>query len=209
MSINVLQDYRSALGPVRDQGSRSTCLSQASTAAHEHARRSTMPLSPEYLHYFASGKGSSDGAFFANIVHALENPGQPTEVDCPHAPNKPPSDWLPPARVNLYRRRSELKSPDPDEIEAQLNASRVPVLGISIPHAFYSPTPPWIVSSAGPVRGLHAMVAVGLGVTQNLRYFLVRNSWGVAWGDKGHAWLDDDFLAKYLRDVLILSEELP
>ena len=208
MSIAIHLDLRSALGPVRDQGARPTCLSLASTTAHEHARGSGVRLSPEYLHYFASSGGSSDGARFPDIVRALRNPGQPAEADCPYYHNGLPSDWLPPTGVNLYRRKSDSKNPFPDEIEALLNARHVPILGISVPHTFYSPTPPWIISPAGPVRGLHAVVAVAVGATQTTRCFLIRNSWGIAWGDDGHAWLDEAFMDQHLYHLLALTHEV-
>ena len=208
MTITINLDHRAALGPIRDQGARPTCLSHASTIAHEHARRSKIPLSPEYLHYFASGRSLSKGAFFSDIVRALRNPGQPSEADCPYCSYGRPSNWRPPTGVNLYRRGSNLKSAGPDEIEALLGVSHVPVLGISTPHTFYSPTPPWVISSAGPVRGLHAVVAVALGTTPTKRCFLIRNSWGTGWGDGGHAWLDDAFMTQHLHHLLALTDEV-
>ena len=208
MSITIVLDHRSVLGPVRDQGARPTCLSFAATAAHEHVRRSGAPLSPEYLHYFASDKGSSDGVVFPDIVGALEGPGQPSEVDCPYHPDGLPSGWLPPNCVSVYRRRSDLKYPEPDEIEALLSTEHVPVLGISTPHTFYSPAPPWLLSPDGLIRGLHAVTAVALGTTGSMRCFLIRNSWGTAWGDEGHAWIDDAFVNQHLRHLLALTEEV-
>ncbi len=76
------------------------------------------------------------------------------------------------------------------------------------PDAFYSPAPPWIMSPTGPIRGLHAVVAVGIGTTQTTRSFLIRNSWGTEWADAGHAWLDDSFMSQHLRDVMVLTAEV-
>ena len=208
MNITILLDHRSALSSVRDQGARPTCLSLASTTAHEHARRTRTPLSPEYLHYFASGRGSSGGVFFPDIIRALEDPGQPSEADCPYHPDGLPSNWLPPRGVSLYRRGGDLKRPGPDEIETLLNTGYVPVLGISIPHTFYFPAPPWMISPEGPIRGLHAVTAVALGTTGAMRCFLIRNSWGAAWGDDGHAWLDDAFVNQHLHHLLGLTDEV-
>ena len=208
MNITILLDHRPALGSVRDQGARPTCLSFASTAAHEYVRRSGAPLSPEYLHHVASGRGSSDGVLFPDVAKALENPGQPSEADCPYHPGGLPSGWMPPKGVSLYRRRSDLKHPEPDEIEALLSTGHAPVLGISIPDGFYSPAPPWMISSGSPIRGLHAVTAVGLGTTGAMRCFLIRNSWGTGWGDDGHAWLDDAFVNQHLRHLLALTDEV-
>ena len=208
MNITILVDHRESLGPIRDQGARPTCLSFAGTSAHEHARQSTMPLSPEYLHYFTSINDPTDGASFPELASALRNPGQPPEADCPYWYNGLLPGWLPPPGVRLYRRESDLKDSSADEVETLLTAGQVPVLGISLPVGFFSPAPPWLISHDGPIRGFHAVVAVGLGTADTSRCFLVRNSWGLEWGDNGHAWLDEAFLSRHLRDLLALTEEV-
>ena len=209
MSVSINLDYRPLLGPIRDQHARPTCLAHAATAAHEHARRSSVPLSPEYLHYFAStADPSPEGVTVSSASRALLEAGQPVESDCPYRQNEPLPTWTPPTNVTSYRRQSTLAPVDPGTIEALLDAGHVPVLGIATTEAFHEPAPPWIITSTGPVRGLHAVVAVGSGTTYETRGFLIRNSWGTAWADAGHAWLDDAFLIAHLRDVLVLTDEV-
>ena len=209
MSIVIQLDYRLELGPVRNQGARPTCLAHATTAAHEHIRGSTVPLSPEYLHYFASkDANSSDGVDFSHVFHALLNHGQPKEIDCPYQPDGPPSTWTPPENLTLYRRNSAMKDPSSDQIDALLNAGHVPVLGVSTPNAFFSPAPPWIISPDGTVHGLHAVVAVAIGTADTMRHFLIRNSWGPEWADEGHAWLDEAFMARHLHNILVPTDEV-
>lgn len=209
MSISISLDYRPLLGAIRDQHARPTCLAHAATTAHEHARRSQVALSPEYLHYFASSNDPSpEGVGVSSISHALLEPGQPSETDCPYHLKEPSPTWTPPSNVTLYRRRSTSALTDPDNVEALLKAGHAPVLCIATPDAFYEPAPPWIISSTGPVRGLHAVVAVGFGTTHTTRRFLIRNSWGTKWANAGHAWLDDVFLLAHLRDVLLLTDEV-
>lgn len=208
MNVTIRHDYRPLLGPVRDQKARPTCLAHATTTAHEHARGSTEALSPEYLHHFALEAVSTPaGVDFPNVSRALLDPGQPTELDCPYHESEPPPEWTPPANLTLYRRRSASTQQSPDDVEALLDAGHVPVLGISTTDAFYAPAAPWVISPAGPVRGLHAVAAVGIGTTHATRHFLIRNSWGAAWADAGHAWLDDAFLIQHLRDVLVLTDD--
>ena len=209
MSVTIRLDFRPLLGAVRDQGARPTCLAHASTTAHEHARGSKAALSPEYLHYFAAAYDSSpEGVDFPNVSRALLDPGQPAETFCPYHHNEPPPAWAPHTNVPLYRRRSTSPKQSPDEVKVLLDNGHVPVLGISTTDAFYAPAPPWVISPTGPVRGLHAVVAVGIGTTYTTRRFLIRNSWGAAWADAGHAWLDDAFIVQHLRDVLVLTEEV-
>ena len=208
MSVRVQLDYRSAFGAIRDQGPRPTCLSFAATAAHEYARKSRMPLSPEYLHYFASAKDRSNGIQFPDVARALEKPGQPKETECPYYSAGVPDGWLPPKGVSLYRRKSESKRLSVDQVWTLLNAGHIPVLGITLPQPFFSPALPWVISSEGPLRGLHAVTAVALGATGATRCFLIRNSWGTGWGDDGHAWIDDAFVNQHLHHLLVLTHEV-
>ena len=209
MSVTILLDLRSRLGPVRDQGPRPTCLAFAATTAHEYARASTSALSPEYLYHFASNGGSSGhGTDFSSVSRELVDHGQPVETDCPYLPHDPSPGWAPPSNLPLYRRQSTLPQVGADEIEASLVTGHAPVLGIATTYAFYAPTAPYLISSSGSVMGLHAVVAVGLGMTHATRCFLIRNSWGTTWADSGHAWLDDAFIDKHLRKMLVLTDEV-
>lgn len=200
-------DLRSALGSIRDQGPRPTCLAHAVSAAHEHARDATIPLSPEYLHFFAAGGHPSSGVSMNEAAKTLKNKGQPEEAHCPYRPAEPPAGWSPPKGLHVFRRASERKSADATQIEQSIRAGRVPVLGISLPQSFFTPRVPWVISSVGAVRGLHAVAGVGVGRHQRSRVVLVRNSWGPDWGDGGYAWLDDRFIAQHLKGVLVITHE--
>ena len=208
MSLSIELDYRPALGPVRDQGARPTCLSQAVTAAHEHARESIVQLSPEYLHHFASGGSDGAGVSMADVSATLSTEGQPAESDCPYQADGLPCGWSAPVGVRLYRRASIAKKPLAAEVEAALNAGRAPILGISLPDAFHTPASPWVISPQGTVVGRHAVPVVGVGTSDGDRYYLIRNSWGPEWADGGYAWLDGSFLRRHLQEILVLTEEL-
>ena len=80
MSVIVELDYRPKLSAIRDQGPRPTCLAFATTAVHEYARQSKEPLSPEYLHYFASEKGTLVGAAVSDVAWALNKEGQTSDL---------------------------------------------------------------------------------------------------------------------------------
>ena len=207
MKLAIELDYRAALGPVRDQGARPTCLSHAVSTAHEHVRQSTVQLSPEYLHHFANGVSEGEGVSMSDASAALAKEGQPTESDCPYHAAGPPRHWTPPVGVHLYRRASLAKQPLASEVEAALKAGGAPVLGISLPDTFHAPASPWVISPQGIVVGLHAVLVVGVAASDGDRHYLIRNSWGSEWADGGYAWLGRPFLHKHLREVLVLTEE--
>lgn len=206
MSIDLLFDYRSGLSPVQDQGERPTCVSFATSVAHEHARGVMTALSAEYLHYFAANP--SKGATFPDAARALLVEGQPQEADCPYQHSEPPKDWTPPSGVQVYRRECELHHGNLGAVKDAISRGRLAVLGLTISKDFFQPEYPWKIPSDGPIVGQHAVVAVALGTSESNLHVLVRNSWGVDWGNHGHAWLGEDYLSKHLRHVMTLTNEV-
>ena len=201
-------DFRPDLGPVRDQGARPTCLAHAVSTAHEQARASTVQLSPEYLHYFASdGTLPHAGVRVSAVLDALRERGQPTEEDCPYHLEEPCQDWHPPEGLVVHRRESAVLPTLGNEVEMSLTTGCAPVLGITLPDSFHAPVPPWLISPEGAIVGFHAVLAVGMAAQDGERRFLIRNSWGSDWAQGGHAWLDESFLDRHLRNVLVLKEE--
>jgi C1A family cysteine protease len=48
------------------------------------------------------------------------------------------------------------------------------------------------------VEGGHAIMAVGYDDAK--KALLIRNSWGISWGDKGYGWLPYDYVSRGLAD---------
>ena len=107
------------------------------------------------------------------------------------------------------RRRSRTVPATTIELESVLRSGRVAVLGLELSASFFQPQVPWIISATTTTHGLHAVLGVGLGSFQTGRVVLVRNSWGVSWADSGHAWLDQSYMNRHLRAILVLAEEVP
>ena len=208
MSVIVELDYRPKLSPIRDQGPRPTCMSFATTTAHEYTRKSTELLSPEYLHYFASKKGTMVGASVSDIARALKTDGQPTEIMCPYLPGGVPKGWVPPKGIEVHRRNSDAHEKSITQLYALLRGGRAPVLGITLPEPFFAPVEPWVLSGEGPCRGLHAVLAVGIGSFEGRGCFLIRNSWGTDWGQDGYVWLAEEFVARHLMTLCTLTDEV-
>lgn len=207
MMIQIRTDHRVQMSAVRDQGQRETCLSHATSAAHEKSRDLVQPLSPEYLHYFASG-GKSGGCTIEEMAGALERHGQPIEPHCPYLPADPSPAWRPAVGLEVFKRTSAQGQLDIAGVEKIIESGAVPVLAISLPREFFQPSAPWIIPVGRDIMGLHAVAGVGVGTRGADKTILIRNSWGDAWGDGGHAWLSEDFISQRLCDVLVLKQEV-
>ena len=95
--------------------------------------------------------------------------------------------------------------PDLAMVVDYLNDGKLPVMGLALPESFYTPTAPWLIDPVGPIRGYHAVVGVGVAEIGGSRSIMIRNSWGDTWGNSGHAYLSDSFLANHLMEVMALT----
>lgn len=220
MMLNVLQDLRSGLGPVRDQGRRPTCLSFAASAVHERARADLDPLCVEWLFYHVAqhaGTGLREGTTMPDTRHVLHDLGQPLEPIWPYS-GLPPSAtaWRPPTGVApLFRCGSDGCGADLAHVRQVLDRGRPVVLALFVSDAFTAAAT-WLRAGteiilpddSEPIdrkRG-HAVVAVGHGRFGSEDLILVRNSWGTAWAAGGHAWVRDTYLSRRLFGGFSISE---
>ena len=75
--------------------------------------------------------------------------------------------------------------------------------------AMYSPDEDGIVRSEDTdvvAAHRHALLGVGSGHVVGLGgHILVRNSWGAAWGDSGHGWVAEPYLAAHLQGTGVIT----
>lgn len=217
-NVIVSVDLRPKFGPARDQGARPTCLAFATSDAHAASRPSWSQLSCEYLFYHAQrrdGRSPHVGSTLQATLDALREEGQPIESGWPYLASIPADIrlWRPPPAVGaLYARNGEHAAAAIDEIIVNLSRQQAVVLLLKLSYSFFSPTPEAIVDptigEAPEPAQRHAVIAVGHGIAQQQKAVLVRNSWGPAWGDAGHAWLTQRFLTGRLFATVILKEEV-
>lgn len=216
--ITVGTDLRPLFGPVRDQGSRPTCLAFAASDAHAGLRPDWVELSCEYAFYHAqmlSSRSPHVGATLPSMLDTLYNQGQPAERDWPYLATSPSGHtaWIPPSTVGVCFKRNSQMSTDPvTAIITELGRQNPVLLLATLSPSFFAPTPDGIIR---PKQGeqpdptlRHAVVAVGHGDIGGAPVILVRNSWGTAWGLGGYAWLTESFLTPRLFATATLLEEV-
>ncbi len=220
MTLDIQQDLRSDLWPVRDQGRRPTCLSFAASAVHEQARGDFNPLSVEWVFYHAAqraGTGPGEGTTMPDTRQVLQDLGQPLEPIWPYNVLLPSGTaWRPPAGVSLlFRCASDGCRTDLAQVRQLLDRGKPVVLALFVSGAFTAATT-WLRTGTEIIlpddgepidrqRG-HAVVAVGHARFGSETLILIRNSWGPAWGADGHAWVRETYLSRRLFGGFSISE---
>lgn len=206
-----LVDHSGLYGAARHQGVRPTCLAFAASDLNA-ALHETEHLSVEYLchHSARSMHCSPDEGFTLDaVLAAVEKPGQPAERQYPYSGDNhdAPTIEPPPNLAPLYRAATRARNLSVDDIASRTGAGDGVGIIVAVTQSLYYPIDgmiewdPYVIPEL-----LHALIVTGLG-THHLtgeRYFLVRNSWGKAWGNNGYAWMPDAHLNLHLIDGFVI-----
>ena len=211
--INPIIDFAAACGPARDQAGRGTCLAFASSDFNRRINVSNDHLRVDYLAHHAikvmNGWKAGDGLTVSAAISALKMPGQPLETLYAYdaTDHARPLSPVPPNVGQLFTSKPTLRKLSPKNIETGIAAGKPVCLAIALSNNFFVPDNGIITYGPDYLKdAVHAVVAVGLGThskTQVL-HVLIRNSWGSAWGEFGHAWLPVQYLHTHLVDSFAL-----
>ncbi len=202
-------DLRSALGAVRSQGQRGTCLAFAVTAAHELHIGDGIDRSIETLYWGAKqfDRDNDPGTTFESADQALRKWGQPAEALWPYDPTAddrssayaPPASAIDPANCHLAA--LDPCALDRAAVEALLENSTVIAIGVPTWSALRRPADGHLRNPAVTDRdgGFHVMVIVGH--RRDTNEILLRNSWG----DEGYAWIPFAFIADHVLAAWSIS----
>lgn len=221
MSLSVIKDFRAALGPVRHQGRRPTCLAFAASDVHRHARQHPELLCVEWLYFHVSqhaGTGPHDGTTMPDTRAVLKSIGQPVETVWPYSMMPPnPGSWQPPATAHPSMTCGSTGCGNGLHAVRQRIDSDLPVvIGLFTSDTFNQPQSwvregdevilaPDLGHPIDDTRG-HAVTVVGRGDYAGEAVLLLRNSWGDRWGANGHAWVRESYLGPRLAGAFVISK---
>lgn len=203
--------------PVRDQGKIGSCCAQSLVGGLEllmiKGGEPLVPLSPAFLFFNARKMSDTEdqvmGTFTAHANAAVMAFGVCPEEFWPYMPEKADHVRRPPDTA--YRQASAFEAvqyarlASTDEVKATLTSGLPVMFGSDIGMAYYRAAErtgrmPEPGGAAAGEPCSHAMLIVGY--DEDDKSWLVKNSWGTGWGDKGyvripyklfdqHVWDDD------------------
>ena len=195
-------DLRMYCSPIEDQGNLGSCTGNAIAGAIELIDKKNgknLDVSRLFIYYYErllEGTVNYDsGAYIRDGIRATYNYGAPTENLWPYNISKfktvPTQAAITDAakrKVTSYQRADNFLA----VIDA-ITAGYPVIVGFSVYSSFESPTVartgimPYPNTSREQLLGGHAVLIVGYNKTNNT--FIVRNSWGQNWGDRGYFYM--------------------
>lgn len=211
VETNGVLDLRQWCSPVENQAQAGSCVGNAVVGALEFLQiRNGLPytdLSRLFVYYNSrlmhGDQDKDDGTYIRIAMGTLSSLGTCSEAKWPYDLNNlfiRPS-WgayreAYPHKITSYYRIQETHGQAlVDAIKRALQAQHPVVFGVLVDDAYISVGSDGMVAMPKKDRGNvggHAQLIVGY--DDNQRRWIVRNSWGTWWGDKGYAYVPYDYL---------------
>ena len=190
-------DWRTAgaVTPVKDQGQCGSCWAFSTIGATESAwflsNKTLVSLSEQQLVDCSSAEGNqgcNGGLMDYGFQYIIDNKGVTTEAAYPYtaqdgtcvAKGKPVA-----ARLSGFK-----DVPTNSEAALMTAVSQQPVsVAVEADQAVFQMYGGGVMTKACGTNLDHGVLLVGYGTTGGVDYWLVKNSWGAAWGDKGYIML--------------------
>ncbi|WP_082553520.1 C1 family peptidase [Altererythrobacter sp. Root672] len=188
------QELRIDLGEARNQGPRPTCLSFSLSEIHRSAISLGELLSPESLHRRATQRARKPAEVGLTILEATESlaqDGQTTETAWPYNVDAPVQH-----ACVYYQSNAVALSFSAKTVFDALKDGRPIILVIDVDIPFFScnGVTPLVPLNGSQIQGRHAVVICGFRTSAGKAEYLIKNSWGGAWGEHGHAWLTTEYV---------------
>ena len=184
-------DWRAKMNPVKNQHRCGSCWAFSAVAGIEAAWSVTkgklMDLSEQELVDCAGSFGNhgcNGGAKDAAFRYVIKAGGLASQKDYPYTGVDGKCKTSGFTRIGKISSYTTVTPQNPDALKAALNKQPV---SVSVRADTWKSYSSGIINSASCGTATnHAVIAVGYNTEGSIPYYVVRNSWGPAWGEKGH-----------------------
>ena len=207
-------DLRKEFTPIKDQGEMGACTAFALVSIFEYIlkknRRPDIDLSEQFVYYNArksAGAAKVDvGSSLYSVVQTLMNDGVCLERLFPYNPEKlsqdPPVEAIEDAQTRKLVKAKNVRK-DLHDIKSAVSEGYPVAISLKIYNSF-NPLNGFIrIPTENEMQneksGNHAMVICGY--NDDTHFFVVRNSWGKKFGDKGYCYIPYG----YIQDETLLN----
>jgi uncharacterized tellurite resistance protein B-like protein len=209
-------DLRPFMTAVEDQANTNSCAANATAGAYEylvkrHLGEEAYDVSRLFIYYNARAVDGPDaiedeGSVLQSVIDSLKQYGACSEESWPFDAgmvNEQPAEEAYQEAAQFLIEDTELVPTDLDAWKTALAAGNPIIFGIKLFGSFDKQKKAGLVPMPSPKEsgreshGGHAMLCVGYSDPDEV--FIVRNSWGLGWGDKGYCYipyrymLNDDY----------------
>ena len=201
-------DLRKYMTKIEDQGEIGSCTANATAGAYEYILNrykgiSSFDLSRLFLYYnsraLENETNNDCGAILSDVIKTLSKDGVCDEKKWPYTnvlknyKKKPSQDCYTDAKNNKAIKFQHVNT-NLDEWKSALAEGHPIIFGITVFSGINNPRNGKVPNPKSNERadGGHAMLCVGYSDPD--RVFIIRNSWGVQWGDKGYGYISYDYM---------------
>ncbi|MBW4578129.1 MAG: C1 family peptidase [Tildeniella nuda ZEHNDER 1965/U140] len=200
-------DLRPYMTPVENQGNSNSCTANAMAGAYEYlAKRikgSAHDVSRLFIYYNArdldGAIDSDEGTYLRSCIKVLKKYGTCAETTWPFDLQR----IFEPPHESAYSEATNFLIEDAYRVDIDLNAMRQCLadgypftFGLDLFSSFQKAGSKGLVPMPDPETeqhdGGHAMLCVGY--SDEDKVFIVRNSWGEGWGDRGYCYIPYDYM---------------
>ena len=189
-------DWRDKMNPAKDQGQCGSCWAFSTIGAVEGAfsvlKNNLMDLSEQEL-VDCSGsygnEGCNGGLMDNGFQYIIAKKGIATEKEYPYTAVDGTCNTKQTTRNAPITGYTDVKVGSSEALKAALTVQPVSVAIEADTYTFQSYSSGVINDDSCGTNLDHGVVAVGFDATANPPYYIVRNSWGTSWGNKGHVYI--------------------
>ena len=183
-SLPIVLDHRNNLQPIRDQGEQGTCAAQTAACMKEWQELKDVSfnqyMSPQFI-YNNRENQDSEGMYGRDVMRILSKVGSCSETSYPYQKIEDPNNILHSIKEEAlnYKIKSYAQIKTLDSLKRALYINGPCYISFPV---YNHGIRMWKPNYGDEKQGGHAMTVVGY----NKDGFIIRNSWGRFWGDRGY-----------------------